>query len=176
MVIYRQIQDTTDQKQKPSDRGRYTGRMATLTNEQFQQLLATIIPKTDQNAQDQATANQPKNDPSALGPIRMCDLGTNKMLKLTRFEDWLEEAENRMDYIGTQDDKSRIILLKSWGGKELMEFIKTHVKISYEVTPANTNATPPTPEIPVDSYADVIKKSRMSWGDLSTERWPCMTY
>ena len=26
------------------------------------------------------------------------------MTKLTKFEEWLEEAENRMEYIGNQED------------------------------------------------------------------------
>ena len=105
--------------------------MATFSDEQFQQLLAALKPQADQSNNDETTAqaSQPKNDPAALGPMRTCDLGTNKMLKLTRFEDWLDEAENRMAFIGTCDDKSRIILLKSWGGKELMDFIKNNVRI-----------------------------------------------
>ena len=51
------------------------------------------------------------------------------MMKLTKFEEWLEEAENRMAYIGNNDDFSKAILLKTWGGSEITEFIKTH-KIS----------------------------------------------
>ena len=132
--------------------------MATFSDEQFQLLLATLKGNSG-NTEATNPINVPqKNDPAALGPIRMCDLGSNKMLKLTKFEDWLEEAENRMDYIGVQDDKSKIILLKSWGGAELMDFIKTHVKIKYEETPANTQAVPPVEAVPADTYAMAVKK------------------
>ena len=132
--------------------------MATLSAEQFKVLLESIIPKKEEPNGNEAGNHNHKNDPSALGPIRSCDLGTNKMLKLTIFEDWLEEAENRMDFIGTQDDKSRIILLKSWGGKELMEFLKTNVKIRYEATPADPNTNPPTEAQPPDTYQEAVKK------------------
>ena len=79
-----------------------------------------------------------QNDPAALGPIRHCVLGNNKMLKLTMFNEWLEEAENRMAYIGTEDDKSKIILLKSWGGTDLINFMKAHAKINYHQPATDT--------------------------------------
>ena len=43
-------------------------------------------------------ADAARNDPSALGPMVPCKLGSNKMTKLTNFEEWLEEAENRMAF------------------------------------------------------------------------------
>ena len=120
--------------------------MATFSNEQFKDLLSAIMqPQTQQ----QLNTNPPKNDPAALGPIRPCNLGTNKMLKLTLFEEWLEEAENRMAYIGTDDDKSKIILLKSWGGAELIEFMKNTAKI--ETT---------------DDYTTVIDKIKIEFTKL----------
>ena len=109
--------------------------MASFTDAQFQTLLAQMAQlSTNANppAQPQETpdANPPpttqRNDPSALGPMAPCTLGTNKMTKLTKFEEWVEEAENRMEYIGHQEDKDKIILLKSWGGSELNEFMKTY--------------------------------------------------
>ena len=107
--------------------------MATFTDAQFQTLMAAML-----NPTNTETANPPpRNDPSALGPIRQCLMGSQKMLKLTLFEEWLEEAESRMQYIGTVDDKSKIILLKSWGGTELVDFMKTHIKTeldNYEAT------------------------------------------
>ena len=76
--------------------------MATLSVDRFQQLLETLRPNPpapDADAAPPAAAPAPRNDPSALGPIAPCSLGKNKMTKLTKFEEWLEEAENRMDYI-----------------------------------------------------------------------------
>ena len=97
--------------------------MATLSAAQFQALLATI---TSTAAANTAAPDIPqtKNDPAALGPIRQCSLGTDKMRKLTLFTEWLEEAENRMEYIGITNDKEKIILLKTWGGTDIIELIK----------------------------------------------------
>ena len=74
--------------------------MATLSAKQFQALLA-IITKTGAAA---ASAPVPdtlsaRNAAATLGPIRQCCLGSDKMRKLTLFNEWLEETENRMESI-----------------------------------------------------------------------------
>ena len=136
----------------------------TFTEDQFNTFMARMTlnvtqqqpPPPQNNANDPNVANAQRNDPSALGPMAPCALGTNKMTKLTKFEEWLEEAENRMAYIGNQDDKDKIILMKSWGGSELNEFIKTHVSIVTTATPAEgTNAA-----VEPDTYAEVVEKIR----------------
>jgi len=111
--------------------------MAQLSDTQFQALLATLTQSAAtqlSEAAKSATAEalaaakpkneiRQKNDPSALGPMRQCALGSDKMRKFTLFEDWLEEAENRMEYIGTSTDKKKMILLKTWGGTEIKDLI-----------------------------------------------------
>ena len=134
--------------------------MTTFTDDQFQQFMAMMRGNNTQNNPATQTvavaadAPAPRNDPSALGPMAPCSLGTNKMSKLTKFEEWLEEAEYRMEYIGNQGDKEKIILLRSWGGSELNEFIKTHVTIVTTPQPAtDTQAA-----IAADTYAEVVNK------------------
>ena len=97
--------------------------MTTFTDDQFQTLLATLAQGMKPVKAEETEA---RNDPAALGPMPACNLGTNKMMKLTIFEEWLEEAENRMNYIGSSDCRSKISLLKAWGGAELLEFIKAN--------------------------------------------------
>ena len=87
--------------------------------EQFNQLLATL---SGGNANQAASFL--RNDPAALGPIRQCALGTDKMKKLNIFNEWLEDAGIRMSYIGITSDKEKIILLKTWGGPEIVELIR----------------------------------------------------
>ena len=108
--------------------------MANLSNEQFQQLLATMTKSAmdaamslKKNENTDTTPN--RNDPAALGPMRQCLLGDDKMRKLTIFEDWLEEAESRMEYIGTSSDKEKLILLRTWGGQDIKELIKRQESI-----------------------------------------------
>ena len=99
--------------------------MANLSNEQFQQLLeamkttaidAAASASANNNINKTAEMSKPRNDPAVLGPMRQCTLGDDKMRKLTLFDEWLEEAECRMEYIGTSSDKEKIILLRTWGG------------------------------------------------------------
>ena len=112
--------------------------MANLTQEQFKLLLETMtqtaitaasatVMKQDEGAVQMASTR--RNDPSALGLMRQCMLGTDKMRKLTIFDDWLEEAESRMEYIGIADDKEKIILLRTWGGQDIKELIKRQSSI-----------------------------------------------
>ena len=98
--------------------------MANLSNEQFQNLLETM--KSTAISAATSTTEKPaqRNDPAVLGPMRQCILGDDKMKKLTLFEEWLEEAECRMEYIGTSSDKEKIILLRTWGGQEIKELFK----------------------------------------------------
>ena len=118
--------------------------MAQLSETQFQALLATLtqsaatqLTEVAKSATAEAlaattpkTVTKQKNDPSALGPMRQCALGSDKMRKLTLFDDWLEEAENRMEYIGTSTDKEKIILLKTWGGTEIKDLIKAQSSLA----------------------------------------------
>ena len=107
--------------------------MANLSSEQFAQLLATMKSSAIEAATEAvsvATASKApevpaqRNDPSVLGPMRQCLLGDDKMRRLTLFEEWLEEAECRMEYIGDISDKEKTILLRTWGGQEIKELIK----------------------------------------------------
>ena len=127
--------------------------MATLTEDQFRQLLATIGAARTAPAAD--ADQQPRNHPAALGPMKQCTFGVDKMMMLHKFEKWLEEAENRMTYIGTTDDPSKIILLRSWGGSDLVDHMKL-AKVKFDETPAVGT----TPAIPADTYDQIIAKIR----------------
>ena len=59
-----------------------------------------------------------------------------------------------MEYIGNQEDKDKIILLKSWGGSELNEFMKTYITIRTTRQPAEGD----NPAIEADTYAEVVEK------------------
>ena len=118
--------------------------------EQFSQLLATL---SGGNANQAASA--PRNDPAALGPIRQCILGTDKMKKLNILNEWLEDAENRMSYIGITNDKEKIILLKTWGGPEIVELIRlvnSHLNTRVQDQEHNEQE---------ETYKDLIDKLRL---------------
>ena len=139
--------------------------MAAFTDAQFQQFMEMMRgnnPPPPGTAAPPAPVAAPRNDPAALGPMPPCSLGTNKMSKLTKFEEWLEEAENRMAYIGNQSDQDKIILLKSWGGAELNEFMKSHVTIITTLQPAVGDQ----PAVAADTYAEVVEKIKVELRNL----------
>ena len=128
--------------------------MANLSSEQFAQLLATMkssaIEAATEAVSAAAVSKTPevpaqRNDPSVLGPMRQCVLGDDKMRKLTLFEEWLEEAECRMEYIGDISDKEKTILLRTWGGQEIKELIRRlSSKLSGPAVPSkDDDDTPP---------------------------------
>ena len=122
-----------------------------MTNEQFQALLATL-----QNQQQPAPPQQHKSA-SALGHMPQLDMGVDKMRKLKKFNEWLEEAENRMTYIGANTDEERISLLRSWGGQQLVNFMKLHAKVAFEPIPAVGDEEEETPK---DTYDQILTKIR----------------
>ena len=109
-----------------------------MTEQQFEQLLARIQAPQQQPQQQQRSA-------AALGHMKQLDMGTDKMRRLRKFNEWLEEAENRMRYIGVNTDNERISLLRSWGGQDLVNFMKIHAKVLFEAIPATADdeETPP---------------------------------
>ncbi len=119
--------------------------MATLTEDQFRALLATIIP---QAAPQPPVQQPPRNDAAALGPMPPCILGSEKMTRLQHFETWLEEAENRMKFLGVTDDTQKVSLLRSWGGPELVTFMKSQGNIRFDTVPAEGTVA----AIPADTY------------------------
>ena len=115
------------------------------------------MPRALISSQTAALRPQPtQNDPSALGPMKPFVLGTNKMTRLKRFEEWLEDANSRMQYIGTHDDAAKIILLKTWAGTELVEYMKIHAKVYFEAKPA----TDTDHAIAADTFNQIITKTK----------------
>ena len=91
--------------------------MATaLTDAQLQTLITALTTNNNATAAPAPPAPaQVRNDAAALGPMPPCTLGSNKMTRLQQFETWLEEAENRMHFIGVTEDEKKVRLLRSWG-------------------------------------------------------------
>ena len=61
-----------------------------------------------------------------------------------------------MQFLGVTEDSKKVILLRSWGGADLVKFMKTHAKVNFDTTPA----TDDTEAIPADSYKDTIDKTK----------------
>ena len=121
-----------------------------MTEEQLQNLIRALQPQ-----QPQAPPQQQQKSAAALGQMKQLDLGPDKMRKLKKFNEWLEEAENRMKYLGSNTNDEKISLLRAWGGPDLVSFMKLHAKVKFYIPATDTEA-----EIAGDTYAQVIKKIR----------------
>ena len=97
-----------------------------MTNEQLQTLIAALQPGGNQMQQLVNAVNRqpPQKSAAALGHMRPLELGSDKMRKLKIFNEWLEEAENRMKYLGVNTDDEKISLLRAWGNSEIVTFMK----------------------------------------------------
>ena len=131
-----------------------------MSNDQFQQLLATLQSPQQQAAQIKQIVEQLKlhqhKSAAALGPMKPLNMGFDRMQKLQRFNQWLEEAENRFQYLGCDTDDEKLCLLRAWGGTELVSFMKLHAKVKLETTPA----TDTEPEKTKDTYNETVIKIR----------------
>ena len=129
-----------------------------MTNEQLQTLIAALQPGGNQMQQLVNAVNRqpPQKSAAALGHMRPLELGSDKMRKLKIFNEWLEEAENRMKYLGVNTDDEKISLLRAWGNSEIVTFMKLHAKVRFETVPAIGDQ----PEIPKDNYDQIVTKIR----------------
>ncbi len=67
-----------------------------------------------------------------------------------------------MRFIGVTDDTKKISLIRSWGGPDMVKFMKTHAGVRFEETPATTDVA----AIPADTYAEAVKKIKDELGKL----------
>ena len=129
-----------------------------MTNDQLQTLIAAIQPGNQfRDILEAIRRPQHQKSAAALGHMRPLELGQDKMRKLRNFNEWLEEAENRMRYINAETDEEKISLLRAWGNTELVSFMKLHAKVNFETIP---EIDEDHPEIPKDTYDQIIVKIR----------------
>ena len=67
-----------------------------------------------------------------------------------------------MRFIGVTDDTKKVSLIRSWGGPDLVKFMKTHAGVRFEETPETATAA----AVPADTYAEAVKKIKDELGKL----------
>ena len=77
-----------------------------LTDEQLQQLLAGAAAVAAQNAGAGAGA-------AAAGHLAPCVLGREKTKRYQIFQDWITQAEAKMQFLGIKEDGRKIAYLRS---------------------------------------------------------------
>ena len=112
-------------------------------------------------------AAQPQGSAHAVGPMGACVLGIDKMKRPKVFMDWVKEAQAKIDYMGISDNKQKVALLRSWAGRELLNFWEKEARIQFTTIPAveatdgySQSAMTIFSEIPADTFEEIITKTK----------------
>ena len=126
-----------------------------MTADQLETLVTRILGAAEGAAQPQGSA-------LAVGPMGACVLGIDKVKRPKVFQDWVKEAQAKIDYMGITDNKQKVALLKSWAGRELLNFWEKEVRIQFTVIPAVIAGVgiAAVAEIPADSFDQILEKTR----------------
>ena len=91
-----------------------------------------------------------------------CVLGIDKMKRPKVFMDWVKEAQAKIDYMGISDNKQKVALLRSWAGRELLNFWEKEARIQFTTIPAveATDGVAAVAEIPADTFEEIITKTK----------------
>ena len=91
-----------------------------------------------------------------------CVLGIDKMKRPKVFMDWIKEAQAKIDYMGMSDNKQKVALLRSWAGRELLNFWEKEARIQFTGIPAvaATEDVAAVAEIPADTFENIILKTK----------------
>ena len=91
-----------------------------------------------------------------------CVLGIDKMKRPKVFMDWVKEAQAKIDYMGISDNKQKVALLRSWAGRELLNFWEKEARIQFTTIPAveATDGVAAVAEITADTFEEIITKTK----------------
>lgn len=72
-----------------------------------------------------------------VGQMPPCNLGRNKLTRYRKWKDWIQDAENKMTFMGLTTDPSKISFIRSCAGAELTEFWNKEARIRFTAVPAD---------------------------------------
>ena len=135
-----------------------------LTDEQFQELIARVVEAGATAGARAAAVNQPPaaaqnggaNAAALVGQIPQCNLGKNKLKRFKKWKDWLSDAENKMSFLSITDGAKQISFLRSCAGADLTEFWDKEARIRFTAVPASGDQ----PEQPAHTYNELITETK----------------
>ena len=74
-----------------------------------------------------ATANS--GAAALVGQVPPCLLGKNKLKRYKKWRDWIKDAENKMTFLGIEEENKKISFIRSCAGAELTEFWDKEARI-----------------------------------------------
>ena len=103
-----------------------------------------------------ATANS--GAAALVGQVPPCLLGKNKLKRYKKWRDWIKDAENKMTFLGIEEENKKISFIRSCAGAELTEFWDKEARIRFADVPADT-----TNNIAAQnkhSYEEILKETK----------------
>ena len=121
--------------------------MATLSNEQFQQLLEAMNTSAVRAAtqavqgmeQRAAAPAQHASSAAVVGQVPPCNLGKNKLKRYRIWTEWIRDAENKMSFLSITENSAKISFIRSVAGPQLTELWDKEARIRFEDVPAIGN-------------------------------------
>ena len=105
-----------------------------MTQAQLQELLAGVV----------AAASRQQSSSEGVGGVSLmppCTLGRDKTKRHKAFEDWIKEAEAKMEYLRITEDSRKTSYVKSHAGPELMTFWEKEVRVRFTPVVDDTGET-----------------------------------
>ena len=80
------------------------GNPVQLTEQQFQQLLAAVARPVEPPVQGNEGAGMVAGAASIVGEMPPCHLGKDRLRRYKKWRDWLQNAENKMNFLRIEND------------------------------------------------------------------------
>ena len=69
---------------------------------------------------------------AVVGPMQPCHLGKDKIKRYKRWEDWIQDAENKMKFLKMTSNTEQIGFVRSCAGAELTDFWTKEARIRFD--------------------------------------------
>ena len=107
------------------------GNPVQLTEQQFQQLLAAVARPVEPPVQGNGGAGMVAGAASIVGEMPPCHLGKDRLRRYKKWRDWLQNAENKMNFLRIENDLEKLNFIRSCAGAELTTFWEKEARIRF---------------------------------------------
>ena len=113
------------------------GNPVQLTEQQFQQLLAAVARPVEPPVQGNGGAGMVAGAASIVGEMPPCHLGKDRLRRYKKWRDWLQNAENKMNFLRIENDHEKLNFIRSCAEAELTTFWEKEARIRFTAVQAD---------------------------------------
>ena len=125
------------------------GQQVVMTQAQLKELLAGVVAAA-------RSQQPPPEGAGGVGPMPPCTLGRDKTRRFKAFDDWVKEAEAKMEYLCITEDNRKPSYIKSHAGAELMTFWEKEVRVRFTATLDGSGEI----EVAAHTYDEIVQLSK----------------